>query len=145
LVAPVFIGAGCEVAAGATVGPDVTVGTNCVIDRGAVVTDAVVLPGTYIGEGVRLESVVVDQDRVIVSRGDESVVVASGVAVRSLTDHVPGRLRAVFTRWRTRSAHLVTSLRGVEKVFRRSVSEVLGSSDRTGTQPEAVPIATTTD
>lgn len=92
LVSPVQIGAGVEIAAGATVGPNVTVADHCVIDRGAVLIDAVVLSGTYVGEGVQLASAVVDRGRVVAVAADRSMTEMRGVGVGSLTDHLLARV-----------------------------------------------------
>jgi hypothetical protein len=64
LVPPVFIGEDCEVGAGAQVGPNVVVGRGCVLDRRSTVRNAVILPGTYVGDGLELDGVLVDQNRV---------------------------------------------------------------------------------
>jgi mannose-1-phosphate guanylyltransferase len=65
LLAPVFIGADCEIGAGARIGPNTVLGASCVIDRQAQIADAVVHPGTYVGESLELAHVVVDGDHLV--------------------------------------------------------------------------------
>jgi len=93
LSGPICIGSDVEVCAGAQIGPNVVVGEDCVIERGAVLRNTVVLPGTYVGKGVRLDSCVVDQDRVISLAGAGwSVSEEEFPAVGSLVARPFGRL-----------------------------------------------------
>jgi lipopolysaccharide/colanic/teichoic acid biosynthesis glycosyltransferase len=83
LVPPVYLGENCEVGEGARLGPQVFVGRDCVIDRQAALANSVVLPGSYVGEGVEAEDALVDRDRLArchpggLLRLDEQVPVAS--------------------------------------------------------------------
>jgi lipopolysaccharide/colanic/teichoic acid biosynthesis glycosyltransferase len=83
LVAPVYLGENCEVGEGARLGPQVFVGRDCVIDRQAALTNSVILPASYVGEGVEAEDALVDRDRLArchpggLLRLDEQVPVAS--------------------------------------------------------------------
>jgi lipopolysaccharide/colanic/teichoic acid biosynthesis glycosyltransferase len=63
LVPPVYLGENCEVGEGARLGPQVFVGRDCVIDHRAALTNSVVLPGSYVGEGLEAEDALVDRDR----------------------------------------------------------------------------------
>jgi lipopolysaccharide/colanic/teichoic acid biosynthesis glycosyltransferase len=91
LVAPVYLGENCEVAAEAQVGPDVVVGPGCVIDRRCTIANAVILPGTYIGEGLELGGVLVDRDRVARALPGNTLRVAEDCAVADLRDSCLGR------------------------------------------------------
>lgn len=73
LVAPVHIGENCRISARAEVGPSVTVGRGCLIDRQSLIRNSVILPGTYVGEGLELVDVVVDKDRLVNARLDATV------------------------------------------------------------------------
>jgi len=53
------VGRGTELRDGVELGGRVDVGDRCVIDDGAQLIDSVVLPGTYVGRGVRLQNAIV--------------------------------------------------------------------------------------
>jgi carbonic anhydrase/acetyltransferase-like protein (isoleucine patch superfamily) len=145
LLAPVSVGPGAEIAAGAVVGPYTVVGSDCVVDRGAAVTRSVVLPRTYVGEGVRLDSAVVAPDRVVVLTANGSALARPDVAVGSLANHLPARVAAAVGRWNRRTTAWLARLRGVGRDVKKSVSERLGSADRAGGQPDTVSVPTVTD
>jgi lipopolysaccharide/colanic/teichoic acid biosynthesis glycosyltransferase len=63
LVPPVYLGENCEVGEGARLGPQAFVGRDCVIDHRAALANSVVLPGSYVGEGLEAEDALVDRDR----------------------------------------------------------------------------------
>jgi len=56
---PVVVAAGCSVGAGARVGPEAVLGEGCILEAGAEVREAAVLPGSYVGRGVTVESALV--------------------------------------------------------------------------------------
>ena len=62
---PVQIGPDCQIGRGVTLGPYVVLGEGSVLDSGCSVEDAVVLPGSYIGEGLELSGVMIDRNRLI--------------------------------------------------------------------------------
>jgi len=84
---PVHVGPGCEVAAGARVGPNVVLGPDCVIDRNATVANAVLLPGTFIGEGMDIEEAVVDRARIIPARTGRPIQSMEECAVGALAQY----------------------------------------------------------
>ncbi len=65
LVAPLFIGENSRVGAGARIGPNAVIGHDTVVDRHTSVQDAALLPGSYCGEGLELDQVFVDRNRLI--------------------------------------------------------------------------------
>jgi hypothetical protein len=69
--APVFVGSQCLVHETAALGPGTVLSSNVLVDRGTSLRSTVVLPGSYIGEGMELEDSIV--------RGDLLVRVNSGV------------------------------------------------------------------
>jgi len=77
VVPPVHIGENCQIDGGTQLGPHAVIGHNCVVGSACTVTKAVVFPGSYVGEGLELNEVLVDKNRL--------VNVRMGVAV-SLTD-----------------------------------------------------------
>jgi NDP-sugar pyrophosphorylase family protein len=145
LLAPVSIGAGAEIAAGAVVGPYAVVGTDCIIDRGAAVTRSVVLPQTYVGEGVRLDSAVAAQNRVVVLTPEGTAAVRTDVAVGALADHLPGRMAATIVRWNRQTLAWLARLRGAGRGLGKSVSERLSRANRAGEQPDPRAVPTVTD
>lgn len=62
---PVLVGCGSRVHRTARLGPDVVLGCDTLIDRHAILRRTIVLPGTYVGEGVELENAIVWGRRLI--------------------------------------------------------------------------------
>lgn len=48
-----------------SLGPNAFVGSDCVLESGCIVRDSVVLSGSYVGEAVNLDGVVVDRGRLV--------------------------------------------------------------------------------
>jgi len=62
---PVYIGENCRIGKGTRLGPDAVIGKDCVLDSGCTVTGSVIFPGSYVGEGLELDEVLVDKNRLI--------------------------------------------------------------------------------
>ena len=73
LTGPLFIGENSRIGAGAVVGPNAVIGHDTVVDRHTVIQDAAVLPGSYCGEGLELDHVIIDRNRLIDVRLGTSV------------------------------------------------------------------------
>jgi carbonic anhydrase/acetyltransferase-like protein (isoleucine patch superfamily) len=139
LTGPVFLGPGVEIGAEATVGPNVAVGPNSIVDRHTKLTNAVVMPDTFIGGRMWLDSAVVDRDRVVSPGPGGFVHVDREVPVASLADHPFTHLAP--TALANRAKSVVRNLGGVPTRFFR---KVLGTSGiRRSDQPiiEPVPAA----
>jgi hypothetical protein len=65
LTPPVYVGEDSIVGRDVRLGPHAVVGGQCVLDAGCAVAHAVVLPGSYVGEAVRLSDVIVDENRLL--------------------------------------------------------------------------------
>lgn len=65
LVAPVFIGENSRIGKGATIGPNAVVSHDSIIDTHSTVTDSAVYPGSYCGEGLALDHVIVNRNRLM--------------------------------------------------------------------------------
>ncbi|MEP6534854.1 MAG: NDP-sugar synthase [Bryobacteraceae bacterium] len=65
LESPVYLGENCRVGAGVLLGPNAVLVADTVIDRHCSVTNAAVLPRSYVGEALHLENVIVDRNRLI--------------------------------------------------------------------------------
>jgi hypothetical protein len=85
LIPPVYLGENCRVGAGARIGPNVSVGGDCVLDARCAVENAVVFPGSYVGEGLELSEAIADRECLVSLR--------VGAAVSVQDDFILGSLR----------------------------------------------------
>ena len=82
---PVLIGPGCLVGAGARIGPNAVLCRDVVVAGRTGVRDAIVLPGTYLGQGLEVQDAIVNGGRVRhVGLGVETVLPRSEGLVMSL-------------------------------------------------------------
>jgi lipopolysaccharide/colanic/teichoic acid biosynthesis glycosyltransferase len=88
---PVYIGENCRIGKGAQIGPSAVIGSNCIIDEQSIVLNSMVAPGTYIGEALELDSVVVDRNRLVNLRLGTSVLISETFLLGSLTERSRGR------------------------------------------------------
>ncbi|MBT3291269.1 MAG: NDP-sugar synthase [Victivallales bacterium] len=65
ILPPVFLGENCRIGARCELGPGACVGSDCVLDDGSIVRNSVVLAGTYVGEGLELDGVVVEHSQLV--------------------------------------------------------------------------------
>ncbi len=91
---PVFIGENCRIGASAQIGPSAVIGQNCIIDSHTIVTDSMVAAGTYVGEGLELDSVIVDRNRLLNVRLETSLLTGEAFLLGALTDRAAGRTSA---------------------------------------------------
>jgi len=87
LIAPVYVGENCRVGVRTELGPNVTVGNNCVLDAHCTAANSVIFPGSYIGEALELEQVIVDKNLLVNARLGAAVPVADDFILGSLSDH----------------------------------------------------------
>jgi hypothetical protein len=76
---PVYISENCRIGRGVQVGPHAVIGKDCVIDAKCTLTDTIVFPGTYIGEGLELAQVIIDKNLLINVRLGSEVTVSERV------------------------------------------------------------------
>ena len=100
---PVYIGENCRVERGVRLGPEVVVGSNCVLDEGCVATEAVVMPGSYVGQGLDLQQVVVDRNRLFSVRLGAEVAIADDFLLGSVAG---GHFSSWLGRWCSRGVAL---------------------------------------
>jgi lipopolysaccharide/colanic/teichoic acid biosynthesis glycosyltransferase len=62
---PVYIGENCRIGRGTRLGPSAVIGANCIVDTHSLVVNSLVSPGTYVGEGLELDSVIVNRNRLV--------------------------------------------------------------------------------
>ena len=84
LTAPLFIGENSRIGAGAVIGPNAVIGHDTVVDRHTVVQDAAVLPGSYCGEGLELDHVFIDRNRLIDIRLGTSVNISESFVLGTM-------------------------------------------------------------
>jgi NDP-sugar pyrophosphorylase family protein len=84
LIPPVFVGESSRIGSGSKIGPNAVVGQDSVIDRKTMVEDSTVLPGTYCGEGLELNHVIIDRNRLTDVRLGTDVQITDGVILGSV-------------------------------------------------------------
>lgn len=62
---PVYIGSDCRIDRGASLGPLASIGERCVVANHSIIHHSVVLPASYVGEGLELDGCIVDRNRLI--------------------------------------------------------------------------------
>jgi mannose-1-phosphate guanylyltransferase len=86
LVAPVYVGENSRINENAQLGPGAAIGRDCIIDRHTRVVHSVVSEGTYVGEGLKLEHVYAEPERLVNTK--------LGTEVEGVDDLLLGRVRA---------------------------------------------------
>jgi lipopolysaccharide/colanic/teichoic acid biosynthesis glycosyltransferase/carbonic anhydrase/acetyltransferase-like protein (isoleucine patch superfamily) len=89
---PAYIGPNCKIGRGARIGPSAVVSENCIIDEQSSVQNSLVAPGTYIGQGLELEQVIVDRNRLLNAKIGTTLLVSDTFLLSSLTErnaHLP--------------------------------------------------------
>jgi lipopolysaccharide/colanic/teichoic acid biosynthesis glycosyltransferase len=104
---PVYIGENCRIGRGAQIGPSAVIGANCIVDSHSSVVNSMVAPGTYVGEALELDSVIVDRNRLVNVRLGASFLVSETFLLGNLTMRAPGR---ALERWRDRLLALLLLL-----------------------------------
>ena len=99
LEAPVYIGANCRIGSQAHLGPSAVVGCNSIVGAHSTVINSMVCPGTYIGEALELDHVIVNQHHLVDLKVGTSFAAPEPFLFGSLTDHgLVLRLRSCFDR-----------------------------------------------
>ncbi|MES1260241.1 MAG: NDP-sugar synthase [Acidobacteriota bacterium] len=104
---PVYIGENCRIGRGAQIGPSAVIGANCIVDSHSSVVNSMVAPGTYVGEALELDSVIVDRNRLVNVRIGASFLVSETFLLGNLTMRAQGR---ALERWRDRLLALLLLL-----------------------------------
>jgi len=84
LTPPLFIGENSRIGAGAKIGPNAVVGHDSIVDKRTRVVDSAVYPGSYCGEGLELDHVIVDRNRLFDGRLGAVVNVTDSFILSSL-------------------------------------------------------------
>ena len=100
LTPPVYIGENCRIGKGTKLGPDAVIGKDCVLDSDCTVTDSAIFPGSYVGEGLELDEVLVDKNRLINVRFGASVSISESFILGGLSKaHLGQRFAGIFSRF----------------------------------------------
>jgi len=83
---PVYIGENCRIGRGVHLGPNTVISRDCVVDLHSRAVDTLVLPGSYIGESLELDHVIVDRNRLLNVRLGASVAVTDAFLLGSLAE-----------------------------------------------------------
>jgi lipopolysaccharide/colanic/teichoic acid biosynthesis glycosyltransferase len=83
---PVYVGENCTIGPGVRLGPNTVVGNDCMLDGHSIVTNAVVFPGSYVGEGVEVAESLVDKNRLIIAHIGEEVVIKENFILGSMSE-----------------------------------------------------------
>jgi lipopolysaccharide/colanic/teichoic acid biosynthesis glycosyltransferase len=84
LIAPVFIGENCSIGAGVTLGPDAVIGKGCILDSHSRISNSVIFPGTYAGEGLEVTDVILDKNLLINVRHGSAIDIDLNGPIRAL-------------------------------------------------------------
>ncbi len=85
LVSPLFIGPNCRIGARVVAGPGSVISENCIIDDDTCVVNSMTTPGTYIGQGLELDGVIIDRNRLVNSRLGTACLISESFLVGSLS------------------------------------------------------------
>jgi len=97
---PVYIGENCRVGKGTRLGPHATIGKDCMLDSGCTVTDSLIFPGSYVGEGLELDEVLVDKNRLINVKFGAAVSISESFILGGLSKtHLGPRFGGIFSRF----------------------------------------------
>jgi len=99
IIPPVYIGENCRIGEGVQVGPHAVIGSDCVLDKRCTVVNAMVFPGSYVGEALELADSIADKNRLINVRVGASVPVIDDFILGSISDrHLRRWLGSLFSR-----------------------------------------------
>ena len=85
LVPPVYLGPNCRIEAGAKIGPYAVISEGSIIDEQSSVTNSVVAPRTYIGQGLELDHVIVDRNRLVNTTLETAFLVSDSFLLSGLS------------------------------------------------------------
>jgi lipopolysaccharide/colanic/teichoic acid biosynthesis glycosyltransferase len=92
LTPPVYIGENCRIGRGVQLGPSAVIGQNCIVDAHTIVHNSMVGAGTYVGEGLELDAVIVDRNRLLNIRLETSLLASESFLLGSLTGRASSRV-----------------------------------------------------
>ena len=84
LVGPLYIGPNCRLHRGVKAGPNAVISGDCIVDTNTTIEHSLVTGGSYIGEGLELNRVVVDHNLLVNVRLSTSVDILENFLLGSL-------------------------------------------------------------
>jgi NDP-sugar pyrophosphorylase family protein len=75
IIGPSIVGERCRIGDGSIIGPYVSVEHDCSIGRGVICKNSIVLGGTRIGDGTRVQNAIVDDREMMISETDRGTVI----------------------------------------------------------------------
>ncbi len=84
LIAPVFVGPNSRIGRGVVVGPNVVVSGNCVIDEHSTLRNSLLVAGSYVGEKLELDEVIVDRNLLVSAKLGTGVTVSDNFLLGGL-------------------------------------------------------------
>jgi NDP-sugar pyrophosphorylase family protein len=91
LVGPLYIGPNSRLNRGVKLGPNVVVSGECIVDSNTVIEQSLVTAGSYIGEGLELNNVIVDHSLLINVRLGTSINIHESFLLSDLKQKHPNR------------------------------------------------------
>ena len=99
LVAPLYIGPNCRIEMGAKIGPCAVISDGCIVDEQSSVANSVVAPRTYVGQGLELDSVIIDRNRLVNTKLEAAFLVSDSFLLSGLARQKrPGIFRGIVSR-----------------------------------------------
>jgi NDP-sugar pyrophosphorylase family protein len=89
--APVFLGPNSRLGEGVEIGPNVVVSGNCVIDAHSVLRNSLIVAGSYVGEKLELDEVIVYRNLLVNARLDAAVTISDSFLLGELTAQSEGQ------------------------------------------------------
>jgi lipopolysaccharide/colanic/teichoic acid biosynthesis glycosyltransferase len=87
LKSPVYIGENCKIGAGVQLGPNAVLERDCVLTKNCTVEDALVMSGSFVGEGLDLIQVLVHKNRLINVQLGSAISLVDDFILGSIEDH----------------------------------------------------------
>ncbi len=134
---PVFLAEGVEIGPGAVVGPDAVLERGVIVGNGTEVASSVVLPWTFLGDGLEIRDAVVDGGSVYKPKSDAAIVlddtlIASSWRVQPSPASISERLWAILALGLAAPvlfpAMAIASLSGKRPLYRRE--HIVATPDR---------------
>lgn len=91
LIAPAYIGENSRIEEGAKIGPNAVIGCDSIVDTFTTVRQSAVYPGSYCGQGLALDHVFVDRNRLLDCRVESQLNVSDSFILSSLKGADHGR------------------------------------------------------
>jgi NDP-sugar pyrophosphorylase family protein len=89
--APLFLGANSRLGQGVEIGPNVVVSANCVIDAHSILRNSLIVAGSYVGEKLELDEVIVYRNLLVNARLGAAVTISDSFLLGEITAQSEGK------------------------------------------------------